>query len=75
MASRCTIDSWEDLKRELKSKFFLKNVKYMARHELQDLKQTSTVREYVKKFSTLMLDIQDMSKKDKMFFLLEGLKP
>ncbi|OMO75693.1 reverse transcriptase [Corchorus capsularis] len=34
-----------------------------------------SVRDYVKTFSTLMLDIRDMSKKDKMFYFLEGLKP
>ena len=33
-----------------------------------------TVREYMKKFLGLMLDIKDMSKEDKFFHFLEGLK-
>ena len=37
--------------------------------------QTGTVREFVRGFSTLMLDIRDMSEKDKIFYFLEGLKP
>ena len=37
--------------------------------------QTGTVREFVRGFSTLMLDIRDMSEKDKMFYFLKGLKP
>ena len=34
-----------------------------------------TIREYVKKFSGLMLNIKDMSEKDKLFYFLERLKP
>ena len=36
--------------------------------------QTGTVREFVRAFSILMLDIRDMFEKDKMFYFLEGLK-
>ena len=72
---RCTISTWDYLKREIKTQFFPKNVAYLARHQLRQLKQTSTVREYVKKFPSLMLDIKDMSEEDKLFYFLEGLKP
>ena len=30
---------------------------------------------YVKQFSALMLDIRDMSEKDKLFYFLDGLQP
>ncbi|KAL0400225.1 UNVERIFIED_CONTAM: hypothetical protein Sradi_2365800 [Sesamum radiatum] len=33
------------------------------------------VRDYVKAFSALMLDIRDMSEKDKLFTFMKGLKP
>lgn len=33
------------------------------------------IREYVKQSSQLMLDIRDMSNKDKLWWLIEGLKP
>ncbi|MBE2321368.1 retrotransposon gag domain-containing protein, partial [Solirubrobacter sp. CPCC 204708] len=62
---RCTIDTWEDLKREMKTQFLPENVEYMARRKLRQLRHTGTVREYVKQFSALMLDIRDMSEKDK----------
>ncbi|KAJ7979043.1 Gag-asp_proteas domain-containing protein [Quillaja saponaria] len=52
-----------------------KNVECIARRNLRELKQTGTIREYMKKFAGLMLDIRDMSEKDKMFYFLEGLKP
>ncbi|KAJ7975820.1 Retrotransposon protein, putative, Ty3-gypsy subclass [Quillaja saponaria] len=72
---RCVIDTWEDLRRELKAQFFPENVEYITRCNLRELKQTGTIREYVKRFAGLMLDICDMSEKDKMFYFLEGLKP
>ncbi|CAL5400517.1 unnamed protein product [Camellia sinensis] len=71
----CTIETWEQLKHELKLQFFPENVEYNARRALRDLKHTSTIRDYVKEFSGLMLDIKDMSQKDRLFFFLEGLKP
>ena len=71
----CTIETWEQLKHELKLQFFPENVEYNARHALRDLKHTGTIRDYVKQFSGLMLDIKDMSEKDKLFFFLERLKP
>ena len=70
----CTIDSREDFKRELRDQFFPENVEYIAREKLIALKQTGSIREYVRQFSTLMLDISDTSKKDKVFLFINGLK-
>ena len=72
---RCIIATWDDLKREIKTQFFPENVAYLARRQLRELKQTGTVRKYVKKFSGLMLDIKDMSEENKLFYFLKGLKP
>ncbi|KAA0053474.1 uncharacterized protein E6C27_scaffold190G00220 [Cucumis melo var. makuwa] len=63
------------LKRELRSQFFPENVEILARQKLRELKHTGSIREYVKQFAGLMLDIRDMSKKDKVFCFVEGLKP
>ncbi|TYK18124.1 uncharacterized protein E5676_scaffold411G00520 [Cucumis melo var. makuwa] len=71
---RCTIDTWDILKRELRSQFFPENVEILARRKLHDLKHTGSIREYVKQFAGLMLDIRDMSEKDKVFCFVEGLK-
>ncbi|KAA0051361.1 uncharacterized protein E6C27_scaffold55G00850 [Cucumis melo var. makuwa] len=72
---RCTIDTWDTLKRELRSQFFPENVEILARRKLRELKHTGSIREYVKQFAGLMLDIRDMSEKDKVFCFVEGLKP
>ncbi|KAA0059143.1 uncharacterized protein E6C27_scaffold430G00550 [Cucumis melo var. makuwa] len=72
---RCTVDTWDALKRELRSQFFPENVEILARQKLRDLRHTGEIREYVKQFAGLMLDIRDMSEKDKVFYFVEGLKP
>ncbi|KAE8699135.1 Flowering locus K-like proteiny domain [Hibiscus syriacus] len=71
----CSINTWDDLRKELKKTFFPENVEYNARKKLRGLTQTGTVCEYVREFATLMLDIRDMAENDKMFYFLEGLKP
>ena len=45
----------------------------MAQELLKRLKQTGTVRDYVKDFSSLMLDIKNMSDDDKLFNFMFGL--
>ncbi|KAL0420399.1 UNVERIFIED_CONTAM: hypothetical protein Slati_3062800 [Sesamum latifolium] len=54
--------------------FFPENVEYNARRALRKLEHTDSLKEYVKSFSALMLDIHDMSEKDKLFTFMEGLK-
>ena len=43
MAGWCKINSWEDLKRKLKTQFFHENVDYMARHQVIHLKQIGSI--------------------------------
>ncbi|XP_039053116.1 uncharacterized protein LOC120195059 [Hibiscus syriacus] len=71
----CSITTWDALKKELKTSFLPENVDYNAHKKLRELSHTGTIREYVREFSTLMLDIKDISERDKLFHFLEGLKP
>ncbi|KAK3016453.1 hypothetical protein RJ639_007808 [Escallonia herrerae] len=71
----CVINTWEILKRELKSQFFPENTAFNPRKALLECKHTGSVREYCQAFSALMLDISDMSTVDGLFFFMEGLKP
>ncbi|KAF2303396.1 hypothetical protein GH714_017891 [Hevea brasiliensis] len=43
-------------------------------HELEG-KQTGSIRKYVREFSTLMLNIKDMTGTDRLFNFVKGLKP
>ncbi|KAE8676551.1 hypothetical protein F3Y22_tig00111584pilonHSYRG00153 [Hibiscus syriacus] len=60
---------------EYKVAMALMYLDYNTRKKLRELSHTGTIREYVREFSTLMLDIKDMSERDKLFHFLEGLKP
>ncbi|KAK4394206.1 hypothetical protein Sango_1891400 [Sesamum angolense] len=74
-ANRERIETWEVLKKELKDQFLPCNTSRIARESLRNLKRTGTVREFVKEFSSLMLDVRDMSEEDKLFNFMAGLKP
>ncbi|KAK3040520.1 hypothetical protein RJ639_028966 [Escallonia herrerae] len=72
----CVINTWDILKRELKSQFFFsENTAFNVRKALLECKHTSSVGEYCQAFSALMLDISDMSAVERLFFFMEGLKP
>ncbi|CAL9084505.1 unnamed protein product [Musa textilis] len=72
---RCRVDIWDDLKHELRTQFLPENIEFVVRRKLRQLHQMTSIRDYVKQFSALMLDIEDMSEKDKLFSFLDGLKP
>lgn len=54
------INTWEALKTKLQTQFMLENTEFVAWRKLQQLCQTSAIRDYVKQYFALMLDIQDM---------------
>lgn len=69
------IQTWEAMKKELKEQFLPSNAAWMAREKLKHLKQTGSVREYVKAFTSNLLDIRDMAEADRLFNFISGLKP
>lgn len=73
--NKYVIDTWDQWKKKLKNQLLPENMDYIAHRHLKKLNQTSNVRDYVKAFSTLMLDIHDMLEKDKLFYFLEYLNP
>ncbi|KAK0593409.1 hypothetical protein LWI29_036238 [Acer saccharum] len=68
------IRTWDDFKRELKKQFSPTNAEKEARGRLRRLKQSGSISDYVKEFTTLTLEIEDMSDKDQLFFFMDGLK-
>ncbi|KAL2491207.1 Retrotrans gag domain-containing protein [Abeliophyllum distichum] len=60
---------------DMEQYFLTANIEDGARRALQELKHTGSIRDYVKTFSGHMLDIRDMSEKDKLFTFMERLKP
>lgn len=70
----CSIRTWHDFKRELKKQFSPSNADKEARGRLRRLKQQGHIRDYIREFTTLILEIDDMSDKDSLFYFMDGLK-
>ena len=70
----CTIATFDEFKAELKRQFYPENAEDEARGRLRRLKQTGTIRDYVKDFTSLVLEIPDMSDKDSLFYFMDGLQ-
>ena len=73
-SERPKIDSWELLKKELKDQFFPRNAGWIARDRLKTLRKIGSIRDNVKEFSSLILDINNMSEEDKLHNFLYGLQ-
>ncbi|KAK2646360.1 hypothetical protein Ddye_021555 [Dipteronia dyeriana] len=72
-ASKLKTDTWESLKKELKNQFLSYNTSLLAKENQKKLKHIGSMWDYIKKFSLLMLDIQNMHEEDKLFNLTSGL--
>ncbi|KAL6322424.1 hypothetical protein AAG906_008079 [Vitis piasezkii] len=60
--------------REIKRQFYPEDVAYLARKNLKRLKHTGSIREYVKEFSTLMLEIPNMAEEELLFNFMDNLQ-
>ncbi|XP_075077859.1 uncharacterized protein LOC142164236 [Nicotiana tabacum] len=70
----CSINNWEQFKFELKRQFYPQNIVNEARRYLRELKQTTSIREYVKQFTKLILQIPNMTSDDLLFYFMDGLQ-
>nr|CAN80201.1 hypothetical protein VITISV_038543 [Vitis vinifera] len=70
----CTIETWEDFKREIKRQFYPEDVAYLARKNMRRLKHTGSIRDYVKEFSSLMLEIPNMTQEELLFNFMDNLQ-
>ncbi|KAL1074424.1 hypothetical protein V6Z11_D11G288400 [Gossypium hirsutum] len=69
------IGTWKEFQDEFKAQFYPEYAEDEARAKLHQLTQRGTVREYVREFSELMLQISDLSEKEAFFSFTDGLKP
>ena len=70
----CTIDTWADFKREIKKQFYPEDVEYMELKKIKHLKHTGSIRDYVKEFSSLMLEAPGMDENDLLFNFMDNLQ-
>ena len=68
------IATWANLKKELREQFLPCNTSWVAREATKKLRQTDSTRDYVREFSSLLLDVSNMSEEDKLFNFLSRLQ-
>ena len=62
------------MKKELKDQFLTTNIAWVAKESLKRLRHTESVRNYVKEFKSLMLDIKNMLEEYKFFNFMSELQ-
>ena len=70
----CTMDTWDDFKREIKRMFYPNNVEEEARAKLRRLQHKGCIREYVKEFTEVLLEIPDYPDKEAFFTFMDDLQ-
>ena len=70
----CTIDTWADFKREIKKQFYPEDVEYLAWKKIKYLKHTGLIHDYVKEFSSLMIEAPSMNEKALLFEFMDNLQ-
>jgi hypothetical protein len=70
----CIINTWDEFKKELKRQFYPENAEEEARPKLRRLQQKGSIREYVKEFSEVLLEIPDYPDKEAFFAFKDGLQ-
>ncbi|KAF3781161.1 hypothetical protein EJ110_NYTH37170 [Nymphaea thermarum] len=70
----CTIDTFDDFQRELRTYFMPPNTTRHAYRMVGELKHTGSLRDYVRAYQRLMLDVPDMQEQDKLNWFILGLQ-
>ncbi|KAF3779114.1 hypothetical protein EJ110_NYTH33679 [Nymphaea thermarum] len=70
----CTIDTFDDFQRELRTYFMPPNAIRHAYRMVGELKHTGSLRDYVRAYQRLMLDVPDMQEQDKLNWFILGLQ-
>ena len=68
------MNTWEQFREEFKKAFFPYNVIYEAKRKFRELNQKGSIRAYVREFSTLTLQIPNLTDEDLLFHFLDGLQ-
>lgn len=70
----CTINTFAEFKQELCKYFTLSNAEKKERARICLLKEMCSIHNYIKEFTTLILEITDISDKNSLFYFQDVLK-
>ncbi|KAF3771842.1 hypothetical protein EJ110_NYTH58893 [Nymphaea thermarum] len=71
----CTIQTFNDFRKELKGYFMPVDAERQTYRLVANLKHTGSLRDYVRTYQKLMLDVPRMPEKDKLNWFIIGLQP
>jgi retrotransposon gag protein len=69
----CTIRTWEEFKEDFKRQFRPHDAAKVSMIKLRELKHSSTIKEYIKQFTTLVLEIDELSEATQLLYFIGGL--
>lgn len=70
----CTINTFVEFKQEIRKYFTLNNAEKEEWAHICLLKEMCSIHNYIKEFTTLMLEITNMSDKNSLFYFQDVLK-
>ena len=70
----CTMNTWEQFHEEFKKVFFPNDVIYEAKRKFRESKQKGSIRAYARDFTTLMLQIPNLTDEYMLFHFMDGLQ-
>ncbi|XP_039033835.1 uncharacterized protein LOC120169792 [Hibiscus syriacus] len=73
--STYAIATWKEFQAEFKEQLYPEYAEYEAQSKLRRLKQEGSLREHVRKFAEVNLQVPSLSEEDGFFTFMDGLKP
>ncbi|GKV49230.1 hypothetical protein SLEP1_g55993 [Rubroshorea leprosula] len=70
----CNINTWEVFKGEFHKQFYPENAEEAAMKKLRVLKHTGLIKDYIREYNSLMLEIPDMTEKNRLLYFMDGLQ-
>uniref|UniRef100_A0A803N4L8 Retrotransposon gag domain-containing protein n=1 Tax=Chenopodium quinoa TaxID=63459 RepID=A0A803N4L8_CHEQI len=68
----CSIQTWDQFKEDFKKQFRPHDAAKVFMMKLRELKHSSTIKEYIKQFTTLVLEVDDCRRLHNLYISLEG---
>uniref|UniRef100_A0A803LR51 Retrotransposon gag domain-containing protein n=1 Tax=Chenopodium quinoa TaxID=63459 RepID=A0A803LR51_CHEQI len=70
----CSIRTWDQFKEDFKKQFRPHDAAKVSMMKLRELKHSSTIKEYIKQFTTLVLEIDNLPEPAQLLYFIGGLE-
>uniref|UniRef100_A0A803MT59 Ty3 transposon capsid-like protein domain-containing protein n=1 Tax=Chenopodium quinoa TaxID=63459 RepID=A0A803MT59_CHEQI len=70
----CSIRTWDQFKEDFKKQFRPHDAAKVSMMKLRELKHSSTIKEYIKQFTTLVLEIDNLPEPAQLLYFIGGLQ-